>query len=280
MVRLEDSAHFVGTKIHPTALVDPGAKLGKNVEVGPFCIVEKGVEIGDNVKIGPRCTIHEGSIIGDSCTLNEGVIIGMEPQDLKYKGESTRTIIGRNTQFREYSSVERGTLFGDGSTQVGSDCLIMAYSHVAHDSKVGDRGIVTHGAGLAGHVTVEDRAIIGAMAGVHQFCRIGEMAMIGGMAKITGDVPPYLLVDGNPAGAVGLNSIGLRRNGLGPKVRSELKKAFRILYREGLTRSKAIEKIAESLEMYPEVQHFLNFVEQSKRGICPSRSGVEGGSED
>jgi len=267
-------------KIHPTAIVDTKASLGENVEIGPFSIIEKNVEIGENVIIGPRCTVYEGSVIGSSCLLKEGVIIGMEPQDLKYQGEKTQTIIGANTQFRELSSVERGTVFGDGTTKVGSDCLIMAYSHVAHDCQVGNNVILSHGAGLSGHVVVEDRVIIGGMAGVHQFCHIGEMAMIGGIAKITRDIPPYLLVDGNPAKAIGLNSIGLRRNSVAPAVRTKLKRAFKILFRESLGKNRAIAKMEESLILYPEIEHFLTFLRESKRGICASRDAVEGGSEN
>lgn len=263
-------------KIHPTAIVDPKANLGVNVEIGPFCIVEAEAQIGDNVYLGERCTIHSGSQIGNNCRINGGVIVGMQPQDLKYKGEKTLVIIGENTQIREMASIERGTATGNGYTTVGKDTLIMAFAHIAHDCQVGNNVILSHGAGLAGHVTVEDRVVIGGMSGIHQFCRIGTMAMVGGVSKVTKNVPPFLLVDGAPAKVAGVNFVGLRRGGLTPEVRAEIKKAYKLLYRKSNNVSQAINDIEQTLKGYPEIDHFVRFLREVGRGICSARKEEEG----
>lgn len=268
------------SKINSKAIIDSQARIGKNVEIGPFTIIEKDVEIGDNVFIGARCTIHSGSKIGKNSHIYDGVIIGMQPQDLKYNGEKTTVIIGENTQIREMASIERGTVTGSGYTSIGNNTLIMSLVHIAHDCQVGNDVIISHGSGLAGHVIVEDMAVIGGMSGVHQFCRIGSMTMIGGMSKVTQNVPPFLLVDGAPAKVAGVNFIGLRRRGLSQEVRSEIKKAYKILYRQGKTVSQAIDEIAKDLQGYPEIDHFLRFLQDVGRGICSARKYEERNEAD
>jgi UDP-N-acetylglucosamine acyltransferase len=267
------------SKIHPTAIIDSQVRLGNDVEIGPFCIIENDVEIGDNVFIGARVTIHSGSRIGNGTRILDGAIIGMEPQDLKYKGEKTLVIIGENTQIRQMAAIERGTATGTGYTTVGNNTLIMSLAHIAHDCQVGNNVIISHGSGLAGHVIVEDRVVIGGLAGVHQFCRVGAMAMIGGVSKVTKNVPPYILVDGIPAKAASVNIVGLRRGGLTPEVRAEIKKAYKILYRNGNTVSQAIEEIEQNLQGYPEIDHFLRFLRDVGRGICAARKQDDSESE-
>lgn len=263
-------------KIHPTAIVDTKARLGNNIEIGPFCIIEGDVEIGDNVSIGARCTIRSGSHIGNNSQISEGVVIGMQPQDLKYKGEKTQVIIGENTQIREMASIERGTVTGRGYTTIGDNNLIMAFSHIAHDCQIGNNVILSHGAGLAGHVTIEDRVVIGGMAGIHQFCRVGTMSMVGGVSKVTKNVPPFLLVDGNPATVAGINFVGLRRGGVNADIRAEIKKAYKILYRSDLTITQAIDQIEQTLKGFSEIDHFVRFLRDVGRGICSGRNMKEG----
>lgn len=255
-------------KIHETAIVHPGAKLGVNVEIGPYAVIGDNVEIGDGTVVGPHAVITGYTIIGKNNKIGAGAAVGSDPQDLKYRGEKSYLFIGDNNIIREYASISRGTEGGGGETRIGNGNLIMTYVHVAHDCKIGNHCVVASGAALAGHVVVEDRVVIGGMAGVHQFCRIGTMAMVGAMSKVSQDVPPYLTVDGHPARAVGINVVGLRRNGLPPAVRQEIKKAYRILYRSGLNVSQAIQKMEQELTNYPEIDHFIRFLRQAERGIC------------
>lgn len=259
---------FHPRKIHETAIVHPLAKLGRDVEVGPYSVIGEDVVVGDGTRIGSHVEIIGPAMIGGNCKVCKGAVIGAEPQDVKYAGEKTGVIIGDNNIIKEYVTISRGTPGGRGTTIIGDDNMIMAYAHVAHDCVIGNGVVITGGAALAGHVAVEDRAVIGGMSGVHQFVRVGSMAMVGGMAKVVKDVPPYFLVDGNPARVIGVNIVGLRRNGLSLEVRAEIRKAYRILYSSGLNLHAALERIKQELANFDEIGHLVEFLESSSRGIC------------
>ena len=254
-------------KIHDTAIVHPGAKIGKNVEIGPYSIIGPNVEIGENTIIYPHVIIDGWTKIGCNNTIFFGASIGLEPQDKKYHGEKSYLFIGDNNIFREYVTINRGTEGGGGETRIGNNNLIMAYCHVAHDCQLSNNIIMSNAANLAGHVFVEDYVVIGGLAGVHQFVRIGKMAMVGAHTKVVKDIPPYVTVDGHPARVAGINIVGLRRNGLLPEVRDEIKRAYKILYRTDLSVSAAIEKMDQDLQTSPEIEHFLSFLRNATRGI-------------
>ena len=257
----------VTANIHTTAVVAPGAKIAENVEIGPYSVIGENVEIGEGTKIGPHVVIHGWTQIGRDCRIFQGASIGEEPQDLKFRGEKSYTVIGDRTTIREGATIHRAT--GEGEeTRVGNDCLLMALTHVAHNCVVGNHVIMSNLASLAGHAVVEDRAVIGGMAGVHQFVKIGRNSMIGGLAKVVQDIPPFVIADGQPARCIGLNSVGLSRAGIPEEVRRELKKAFRILYRSGLNLRQAIAEMEQELDSYEEVEHFLRFLRNADRGIC------------
>ncbi|MFO7311215.1 MAG: acyl-ACP--UDP-N-acetylglucosamine O-acyltransferase [Bacillota bacterium] len=255
-------------QIHPTAIVDPEARIGAGVIIGPYCVVEAGVEIGAGTRLGPHVVVHRGTVLGRDNVVGPGAILGMEPQDLKYKGEPTQLIVGDRNFIGAYVTISRGTPTGRGVTRIGSDNYVMAMVHIGHDCVVGDHVILTQGVGLSGMVTVEDQAVLGGMSGVHQFVRIGRLAMVGGMTKVTMDVPPFVLVDGHPAHVRGLNSVGLERAGISPERRTELKRAFRLLYRDSRSLQEAVAAIRAHVPPSPERDHFVEFVLSSERGIC------------
>lgn len=199
--------------IHPTAVIHPHAKIGKNVQIGPYAVIDENVEIGDGTKIMPHAVITGWTGIGQDCIVYPGAVIGSEPQDLKFKGEKSYTFIGNRTTIRECATIHRGC--GEESeTRIGNDCLLMAYTHVAHNCNVGNNVIMANSAMIAGHVVVEDKVVIGGITGVHQFVRIGRNAMIGGASKLVQDVVPYTIVDGHPAKVSGLNNVGISRAGI------------------------------------------------------------------
>lgn len=252
--------------IHPTAVVHPGAQLGADCEIGPYCV------IGSDVVLGEGCRLHSHVVIDGHTTLGARneifpfVSIGLKTQDLKWKGGLTRTRIGDDNTFRECVTINSAT--GDGeATTVGSQNHILAYSHVAHNVVLGNRIIMSNVATLAGHIVVEDYAVIGGLAAIHQFCRIGRMSIIGGCSKVVQDVPPFMLVDGNPATTRTINKIGLERNGVSAEAQAALKLAHRILFRDGLTIPNALTRIEAELPPLPEVQHLTQFVRTSQRGI-------------
>lgn len=257
-------------KIHETAVIHPGARLGKDVEIGPYAVIGENVLIGDGTKIGPHVIIDGWTSIGKNCIIYTGAAIGAEPQDLKFRGEKSYVFIGDNTRIREYVTINRAT-GEENETRVGSGCLLMAYTHVAHNCVVGNNVIMSNAATLAGHVIVEDRAVIGGLAGVHQFVKIGRNAMVGGASKVVQDVPPFVIVDGHPAKVSGLNNVGLSRAGISENVRRNLKKAYKILYRSGLTLAQAIAVMEQELDSCEEVEHMLRFLRNAERGICRSR---------
>ncbi len=252
--------------IHPTAIVAKEAEIADGVTIGPFTIIEKDVTIGEGTMIGPHVLIADGARIGKGCRIHCGAVIATLPQDLKFGGEKTFFEIGDYTTVREYATLNRGTL-AHGKSRVGSHCLLMAYTHVAHDCEVGDHVIMANGVQLGGHVTIEEWAIIGGMTPVHQFCKIGRHCMIGGGFRVTQDVPPYITAADEPLRFAGINSIGLRRRGFSSEVIMNLKRAYRILYRSNYNVSQALEHIKAELELTPEVNHIITFIEKSERGI-------------
>ncbi len=252
--------------IHSTAIIHPKAQLGANCEVGPYCV------IGEHVTLDAGCKLHSHVVIDGHTKLGQRneifpfASIGLQTQDLKWKGGVTRTDIGDDNTFREYVTIHSAT--GDGEvTIVGSDNHILAYCHLAHNVTLGNHIIMSNVATLAGHVTVEDDAVIGGLAAVHQFCRIGRLAMIGGCSKVVQDVPPFMMADGNPAETRTINKIGLERAGISEDAQSALKLGYKLLFREGLTISNALARIEKEAPPLPEVEHLLKFVRASERGI-------------
>ncbi|HVP36704.1 MAG TPA: acyl-ACP--UDP-N-acetylglucosamine O-acyltransferase [Terriglobales bacterium] len=252
--------------IHPTAIIDPKAELGKDVWVGPHTIINEGVRIGDNVQIGANVLIDTGAVIGRNCKIHHGAVLATPPQDLKYGGEKTFLEIGENTVIREYASINRGTR-QRGKVTVGSNCFIMIYAHIAHDCIIGNNVILANSVNIAGHVEVEDYAIIGGVVPVHQFTRIGAHSIIGGGFRVPQDVPPYILAGGYPLRYMGLNIIGLKRRNFPVETILTLKKACRILFQSQYNTTQAVQKIKSEIEPLPEIKHLLEFIEKSERGI-------------
>ena len=262
------------SNIHPSAVISPSAKIGNNVTIGPYTVIGDEVEIGDGSNIGPNAVIAPCTSIGKDCRIFQFASVGEIPQDLKFKGEKTFTFIGDRTVIREGATIHRAT--GEGNeTRIGSDCLLMAYIHVAHNCVLGNHVIMSNLASCAGHATVEDRVVIGGMAGVHQFVKIGRNAMVGGMSKLVQDVVPYTIVDGHPAKVVGLNNVGISRAGIPLESRRLIKKAYKILYRSGLSLAEAIAVIEQEVDSCEEVEHFLRFLRNAERGICRERRDTE-----
>lgn len=255
----------MSTGIHPSAIVDPKAELGRDVTVGPWAYVGPHCVVGDGCVIAMRATLEEHVILAPRVSVGVGSVLGGKPQDLKFKGEVTTVEIGEGTTLREYLTINRGTS-ESFKTTVGKDCFLMSYVHLAHDCHLGDGVIISNGTQLAGHVTVHDRAIISGLCAVHQFAKIGRHSFIGGMSRISKDIPPFVKAVGNPVQLYGLNSIGLQRSGFKEEVVAELKKAYRLFFRSDLNISQAMERVGE-LQPHPEVQAFVAFVEESGRGI-------------
>jgi UDP-N-acetylglucosamine acyltransferase len=255
--------------IHPTALVDPKAEIGENVDIGPYSVVEKGVSIDEGTKIGPHVVIREGTQIGKRCQIYQFSSIGEAPQATAYRGEPTLLQVGDHNIIREYVTLHRGSVKGGGKTVLGNENFIMAYSHIAHDCQVGNHVVMANVATLAGHILIEDHAIIGGLVAIHQFCRIGTHAIVSGLTGVSQDVPPYTMAAGDRAKLYGLNSVGLKRHQFSEQEIKALKKAYRIIFRSGLTLEKAMKAVEEDdIFQLPEVQHLLQFIQHSKRGIC------------
>ena len=254
--------------IHSSAIIHPGARLGAGVSVGPYSIIGEHVEIGDNTRIGPHVVISGHTRIGCDNRIFQFSSIGEIPQDKKYAGEPTRLEIGDRNTIREYCTLNLGTVQDAGVTRVGDDNWIMAYVHIAHDCQVGNKTIFANNAQLAGHVHVGDWAIFGGYTGVHQFCRVGAHTMTAVGTVILQDVPPYVMAAGNSATPYGINAEGLKRRGFSPDALMVLKRAYRTLYKSGLTLDEAKAKLEEDAKMHPaEIQPILDFLAVSKRGI-------------
>ena len=255
--------------IHKTALVSSEAKLSPGVSVGPYSIIEGNVTLGDNVRVGTHCHLTGQTTIGKNCKIYTGAVIGSPPQDKKHSADDNVFLnIGDNNIIREYVTINPGTIDGGSKTVVGNNNLMMAYSHIAHDCIVGNNCTLANAANLAGHVTLEDNTIIGGLSGVHQFVRIGRMAIIGGLSKVVQDVPPFSMCDGHPAKIFGVNLIGLKRANFTMKTIQSLKRAFKLLFHSGLSKTNAIEKVMNEVGSSPEVEHLIFFIKTSERGIC------------
>lgn len=253
--------------IHPTAVVSPQARLGRDCFIGPYCIVGDEVTLGDGVRLDSHCVIDGRTAIGANTHVFPFVSIGLAPQDLKYQGESSETRIGSRNQIREFVTIHRGTSGGAMLTQVGDDCLIMAQAHIAHDCMLGDGVIMANAATLAGHVTVEDGANIGAYSGVHQFCRVGKQAYIGGYSVVVKDALPFALTVGNHARCYGLNATGMKRRGYSQKVMKDLHHAFHLLLSSKLNTSQALDRMRAEISESAEVDTLVQFIGASQRGV-------------
>ncbi|HJW34906.1 MAG TPA: acyl-ACP--UDP-N-acetylglucosamine O-acyltransferase [Holophagaceae bacterium] len=258
----------MSAQVHPSSIISPDAVLGEGVVIGPFCVVEGASRIGartvlrSHVVVGPHTTLGEDNVLFPHST------VGMEPQDLKFKGEATTLEIGNRNQFREGTTMHRGTVGGGGITKIGDDNFFMAQAHVAHDCIVGNKNIFANAATLAGHVEVGSGCNIGAFSAVHQFCRVGDHAFMGGFTVATLDVLPFMkTVGARETKSYGVNSIGLQRKGFAPEVIEGLKKAHRLLFISGLQREEALAKAEAELGSIPEVAYLLRFVRESKRGV-------------
>lgn len=255
------------SEIHPTAVIQEGARIGEGCRIGPYCV------IGPNVILGAGCELHSHVVIdghteiGSENTFYPFASIGLRTQDLKWDGGTTWTRVGSNNTFREYVTIHSATADGD-ATVIGSHNNLLAYTHVAHDCQLGDHIIMSNVGTLAGHVIVEDRAIVGGLAAVHQFCRIGTMSIIGGCSKVVQDVPPYMMVDGNPAATRTLNKEGLKRNGVNEDTQKSMRQAYRILFRSEQTFTNAVKQVRADVATSPELEHLLAFIESSERGIA------------
>lgn len=253
--------------IHPTAVVDAGARLADGVEVGPYCVIGDGVEIGPDTRLGPHVVVRGPTVVGRGNRIFQFASVGDAPQDRKYAGERTRLVIGDRNTVREGCTLNRGTAQDAGETRIGDDNWIMAYVHVAHDCVVGNHNVLANNVTLAGHVHVGDRAILGGFTGVHQYCRIGSHAFLGMFSGIHQDVPAYCTVTGEPARPRGINSEGLRRHGFTAEQVANIKRAYRTLYRSGLKFADAVEAIAEAAAGAPELEALLSSLRASTRGI-------------
>ncbi len=254
------------TRIHPTAVIDPAAELSEGVEVGPYCVIGAGVRLGPGCRLQSHVTLAGPTTIGAENVFYPHACVGQQSQDLKYVGEPTYLEIGDRNTFREFVTVHRATAPG-GVTKVGNGGNFLSYSHIAHDCIVGDDVIFSNNGTLAGHVEVGDRAVVGGLTAVHQFCRIGRMAITGGCSKIVQDVPPYMMVDGNPARVRHINQVGLERAGMPKETVRALREAFRVLYRLDLNTAQALERLRAEQGHVPEVGQIVEFVASSQRGI-------------
>lgn len=257
----------IATFIHPSAVVNAGARLGRGCYVGPYSIVGDDVELGDRVRLEAHCVIDGRTSVGEDSHVFPFVSIGLASQDLKYKGEPSETRIGKRNRIREFVTIHRGTEGGGMLTRTGDDCLIMAQAHIAHDCLIGDGVIMANGATLAGHVCIEDNANIGAYSGVHQFCRIGREAYVGGYSVVVKDALPYALTVGNHARCYGLNKVGMRRRGYSQVVTNALHHAFHLLLSAKLNTTQALERIREEIAAVSQVDELVRFIEASERGV-------------
>jgi UDP-N-acetylglucosamine acyltransferase len=254
------------TSIHPTAVVHPQARIGAHGQIGPYCVIGEHVVLGDGCKLHSHVVLDGHTTLGQENEIFPFASIGLQSQDLKWKGGLTRTQIGDHNTFREGVTVHSAT--GDGEvTVVGSHNHILAYCHLAHNVVLGNHIIMSNYAGLAGHVLVEDHAVLGGYVAVHQFCRVGKMSMIGGCSAVRQDVAPFMLVDGSPGETRTVNKVGLERNGVSEEAQAALKQAYRILFREGLTIPNALNRIEAELPPLPEIQHLIQFARSSERGL-------------
>lgn len=252
--------------IDPRAVIHVSAKIEKDVEIGPFTVVGAGSEISVGCRIESHVVIGRDTFIGPECHIYPWASVGSDSQDKKFKGETVFAKIGARTVIREFVTINRGT--GEGTTTfVGDDCLLMAYAHVAHNCVVGNGVIIANVGTLAGHVEIADGAVLGGLSAIHQFCKVGKWAIIGGCSKVVQDIPPYAMADGHPCKVHTINTVGLTRRGVSSEIQKHLKKAFKILFRSGLSVSHALGKVKKEVPQGPEIQHLVEFIQKSQRGI-------------
>ena len=254
--------------IHPTAIVSPDVNIGKGATIGAYSVIGRQVRIGSNTAISSHVVIEAGTEIGENCQISQFSCIGGVPQDLKFKGEITRVVIGNFNNIREFVTINRATVDDIGVTMIGDHNLIMAYCHVAHNCHLANNIVLANGTNLAGHVIIEDYAVVGGLTGVHQFTHIGAHSMIGGASAVNKDVPPYVTASGNHARLYGLNLIGMKRRGFSAEVLQALKDSYRIIFRSSMLLSQAIAQVRNDVPDFVEVRHFLDFIQKSKRGVC------------
>lgn len=266
------------SNIHPTAIVEPGAKIGNDVIVEPYAIIKGNVTLEDRVIVKSHAYIDGYTTVGEDSIIYPSASIGTKTQDLKFRGEKTFVKIGKKCEIREFVTIN-SSCQENSIVQVGDQCLIMAYCHIAHNCTVGNKVIMSNNATLAGHVSIEDSAIIGGFTPIHQFVRIGSHAMVGGMSRVTHDIPPYTIGAGIPYKFGGVNIIGLKRHNFSLQTRRELGLAFKLLYRSKLRLEEAIEKMERELKPLPEILHFIQFCKESKRGLIGLQGIVKGDEE-
>jgi UDP-N-acetylglucosamine acyltransferase len=255
-------------EIHPTAIVHPRATIAPGVKIGAYSLIGENVRIGKDTVIDSHVVVEGWTEVGERCHLFPFVSIGTAPQHMRYRGEPTRVTIGNENVIREFVTIHRATVEGGGNTTLGHGNFIMAYSHIAHDCKVGNQVIMANASTLAGHIAVEDFAIVGGLVAIHQFVRVGCYAIIGGASGVPKDIPPYMCAAGNRAKLFGLNTVGLKRHRFSEATLFALKQAYRILFRSHLILNKAIEKVETDVPRLPEITHLLDFLKSSKRGVC------------
>jgi len=252
--------------IHPSVVVDPGARIGAGVEIGPFSVIGPGVSIGAACRLGPHVVLERQVQLGREVFIGAGSVLGSAPQDVKYAEERSVVEIGDRTVIREYTTINRGTA-ASGATIVGRDCFLMTYVHIAHDCRVGDGVTIANGTQLSGHVTIEDGANLSGLIAVHQFVTIGTHAFVGGASRIPQDIPPYVKAVGNPVKLYGLNTIGLQRSGYSPETISSLKHAYRLLFNSSMPRAEALEALEVDAAATPEVRRLVDFLNGARRGV-------------
>lgn len=257
----------MASKIHSTAVIQAGAELGVDVEIGPYSVVGPGARVGDGTRIGPQVVIDGHTHIGEENVIVSQANLGGPPQDLSYKGEDTQLIIGDRNVIREFVTINRGTVKGGGITRVGNDCLFMACSHIAHDCELGDGVIMANNVMLAGHVKVCDRANISGAAAAHHFTTIGQLSYIGGMTRMIQDVPPFMILEGHPSRVRGVNVVGLQRAGFSQEVISELRDAYKRIYRSMLPRKHVLEELKAKPDASPELLSLVQSLEDTEKGV-------------
>jgi len=269
----------VSNKIHNTAVIHPKAEIAEGVDIAPYAVIGEHVKIGSGTKVGPHAVVEGWTEIGKNCDLGPSVVIGSPPQDIHYKSQRTFVKIGDNNVFREFVTIHRASK-EDGYTTIGDSNFIMAYSHIAHDCKLGSNIIIANYAGISGHVEIGDRTVLSGLVGIHQFVRIGTMCMIGGMSRVLRDIVPYVVTEGHTAAPRGLNVIGMRRNGIESQTRAEIKKAYKLLFRSGLATEEALKRIRAEVRDTQEIGEFIKFAEGAKRGIARPENVTEEETEE
>ena len=253
--------------IHPTAVIHPKARIGRNVEIGPYSVIGEHVSLGDGTRIASHVLIEGWTTIGERNQILSFSSIGTPPQDIGYKNEETQLIIGNDNVIRECATIHRATTKEDRKTVIGNSNFLMAYSHVAHDSKLGNHIIMANSVALGGHIIIEDYAILGGIVAVHQFVRIGAYSIVGGMSGVSMDIPPYVSASGGRAQLYGLNLVGLKRRGFSEEAIGNLKKVYKIIFRSGFTQEEAFRKVEGEFAGSKEAMHFVEFMKSSKRGV-------------